>query len=161
MDKKKRKKFSWKRFKRIMKNLGKVFKEEILNFLNKIKNLSTPLKNILKIWILIFIIILVMLIVCNSNNKMIAKHQKIENAVKIAAQEFVKKEELYSSANQRLNVDMNVLLDNGFLDSSKVTDKTCNGYASIYWNEKKEEYVIESYINCKRYTTDGYKENKE
>ena len=92
----------------------------------------------------------------NSNKKTIAKHEKIQNEVKAAALDYVKEKKLYPTSNQKLRLNMEVLIENGNLYKDTLTDKTCVGYALVYFDEAKENYVIEPYISCKNYVTEGY-----
>ena len=39
-----------------------------------------------------------------------------------------------------------------------VANKTCNGFAVVYFNEEEEKFESKGYINCKKYTTKGYKD---
>ena len=46
--------------------------------------------------------------------------------------------------------------DYHYLNSDYVTDKTCRGYGLVYYDEEDSDYVVNSYINCKHYTTKNF-----
>ena len=41
-----------------------------------------------------------------------------------------------------------------------IKENKCEGFSVSYYDDKKEDYVINSYINCKKYTTRGYSDYK-
>jgi len=149
--KKKKSKFS-----RIMNEIGKSFTASINNLVKKFQKTSKEFKIILGVWVAVILIIVIVVAMVNSNKKTVAAHEKIQNEVKAAALDYVKEKKLYPTSNQKLRLNMEVLIENGNLYKDNLTDKTCVGYALVYFDESKENYVIEPYISCKNYITDGY-----
>ena len=151
---KKKKKSS--KFSRIMKEIGKSIVELFKKLIEKFKKTSKEFKILLVIWILVLIIIFVVLGIFKANKKSIAEHKKIENEIKKAALVYVEDKQLFPTSDQKLRLNMEVLIQNGNLYKDQVTDNTCVGYALIYHDEEKNTYVIEPYLSCKSYVTDGY-----
>lgn len=144
------------KFARIMNEIGNSFKETTEVLVKKFQKTSKEFKVILGVWVAVILIILIVIGMVNSNKKTVAKHEKIQNEVKAAALSYVKEKKLYPTSNQKLRLNMEVLLENGNLYKDAITDKTCVGYALVYFDEAKENYVIEPYISCKSYVTEGY-----
>ena len=44
--------------------------------------------------------------------------------------------------------------------AKELTDKSCSGFSLVYYDDVSEKYVTNSYINCSKYTTDGYSDYK-
>ncbi len=144
------------KFARIMKEIGNSFKATMQALVKKFQKTSKEFKIILGVWVAVILIIVIVLAMVNSNKKTVAKHEKIQNEVKAAALDYVKEKKLYPTSNQKLRLNMEVLLENGNLYKDALTDKSCVGYALVYFDEAKENYVIEPYISCKNYVTEGY-----
>ncbi len=157
MDKKntvKKKKSS--KFVRILKEIGKSIGESIKNFGKKFKNTTKEFKIILGIWVIVLVVVLIVVLSVKFNKANKLKHEKIENEIKIAAYDYVKEKQLDATSNQKLRLNMEIFIDNGNLSSKAITDDTCSGYALVYYDEDKSNYVIEPYISCKNYVTEGY-----
>ena len=156
MDKKSTTKNRKSKFVRILKEIGKSIVESLKNLGKKFKESSKEFKIILGIWILVLIVVLIVIfsVKFNRNNKI--KHEKIENEVKIAALAYVKDKQLDATSNQKLRLNMEIFIDDGYLYKESITDNTCSGYVLVYRDETKDSYEIEPYISCKNYVTDGY-----
>ena len=144
------------KFARVMKAIGDSILESLGNLVKKFKKTSKEFKILLGVWLAVILIIIIVVCMVNANKKTIAKHEKIQSEVKTAALDYVKEKKLYPTSNQKLRLNMEVLIENGNLYKDSISDKTCVGYALVYFDEAKENYVIEPYISCKNYVTEGY-----
>jgi hypothetical protein len=157
MDKKNtNKKTKKSKFVRILQEIGKSIVDSFKNFAKNFKKSSKEFKIILGIWIIVVIVVLVVLFSVKFNRSNKIKHEKIENEVKVAALAYVKDKKLDATANQKLRLNMEIFIDDGYLYKESITDNTCNGYVLVYYDEYKDNYEIEPYISCKNYVTDGY-----
>jgi hypothetical protein len=48
------------------------------------------------------------------------------------------------------------LKEEKYLSTTAIDDDTCDGFSVVYYDDDKSEYVIDSYLNCKRYTSKYY-----
>ena len=156
MDKKNTTKKRKSKFTRILKEIGKSFVESLKNIGKKFKESSKEFKIILGIWILVIVVVLIVIFSVKFNRSNKTKHEKIENEVKIAALAYVKDKQLDATSNQKLRLNMELFIDDGYLYKESITDNTCSGYVLVYRDESKDDYVIEPFISCKNYVTDGY-----
>ena len=157
MDKKNTSKKNKKsKFVRILKEIGKSIVDSFKNIEKKFKETSKEFKVILGIWIIVLIVILIVLFSVKFNKSNKVKHEKIENEIKVAALNYVKDKNLDATANQKLRLNMEIFIDDGYLYKESITDNTCSGYVLVYYDEYKDNYEIEPYISCKNYVTEGY-----
>ena len=47
-------------------------------------------------------------------------------------------------------------LEEKYLNSAILNDNTCEGVSVVYYDDNKNDYVVDSYLNCKRYTSKNY-----
>ena len=139
-------------------------KKDKENIFKKIKNsynkLSKKSKTILWVWIVLLLVITILIIVCNSNNKVTSSHSKLEEAMVVAAKQYAEDNDVHGTKEQELRIDLDELINSKYLNKKDVNDNTCIGYVSLYSTfDKKgiEKVTAKSYINCKKYTTEGYK----
>ena len=157
MDKRKTSKKTKKsKFVRILQEIGKSIAESFKNLVKKYKESSKEFKIILGIWIIVIVIVLIVLFSVKFNKSNKVKHEKIENEIKVAALNYVKDKKLDATSNQKLRLNMEIFIDDGYLYKESITDNTCSGYVLVYYDEYKDDYEIEPYISCKNYVTDGY-----
>ena len=90
----------------------------------------------------------------------LADYVKIENKVNDAALRYVKDNELYPLRANKLEVSLDMLKDFGYIRESEIEDSSCRGYAKVYYDTDTDSYTSTPYINCSKYTSEGYKENK-
>ena len=48
-----------------------------------------------------------------------------------------------------------MLLSND-LTEEDIAHKSCDGFSIVYYDDEQDEYVIDSYLNCKKYTSKNY-----
>lgn len=154
--KKNSKKRRRKSLKKIMKDLFKEIKAFVLNVCKKIKSLSKEIKIIVIVWIIIFVVVLFLILFCNSNKKVVMKHEVIEDSVNSAALEYAEARNLYPTEDQKLRLNIETLIESGNLTRKDINDDSCLGYALVYYDVENEKYEVKSYLSCKKYITDGY-----
>ena len=156
-EKKRRKKQSIKET--ISKFLKKVL-NQIKKIFNEFMNLPDHIRKIIYVWLIIILIFILLAIISSSNNNYLDKYKQLENDMNISALDYVKSNEIIPGEENKLRLDLNVLVDFNFLYEEKVFDKTCEGFSLIYYHETEEDYKISSYLKCKKYTTKGYSDYK-
>ena len=153
--KKSNKKKKRKSLKTIIKTILTNIKNFFVNIYIKFKKLPKKLQKLIILWLAIFIIIVVLIFFCGTNKKIVVNHEKMENDVVSAALDYVKTRELYPTKDQKMRLNINTLIENGDLYDDAV-DKSCIGYALIFYDEDKSDYNVKAYLSCKNYETDGY-----
>jgi hypothetical protein len=63
---------------------------------------------------------------------------------------------IYATIDKKITVDLAVLKEEKYLSTTAIDDDTCDGFSVVYYDDDKSEYVIDSYLNCKRYTSKNY-----
>lgn len=149
--KRKKKKFS---FKRIMKNIKREFKE----LWEKILAMPKQTKIIVGIWAGVLLIIVVLIIVGNSNKRFIEKYESIERSVDKAMLKYVTDNKYYGTKDAPIKMPVELLVDYG-VDGSLLDKLDCTGYSLSYYDDENETNVISSYIACVDYATNGYSDN--
>lgn len=157
---KKKKKLTLKRVKRILINVWKEIVQFFKSLYERFMELPKNIRYIIYIWVGVIAIILVIIIATTTNNKYLDKYELIEGDMNKAMLDYVQENELYPLSESKLKIDVNVLIDYNYLSESDIADNKCEGFSIAYYNEDKEDYVINSYLNCKNYTTKGYSDYK-
>ena len=142
-------------FKHLFKKIIASFKEKIDGF-NK---LSNKVKLVILIWFIVFVLLIAFIIVGNANRKHNEDYANIEAKITQAMEDYAKKNNIYATENNPIVFDTSAFI----LDEEAFGDKKCIGYSVVYNSDSvddKVEYTVKTYINCKDYTTKGYKENR-
>ena len=147
----------WKRIKRF----GRLFVEEVKELWNKFMNLPKRVKTIIYIWGAVLLIILIIIVAGHSNNVFLGDYKRLEEKMNEAALTYVQGYSLYMSKDNRLNLNLEVLKKEKLIDDEDISDKSCEGFSLVYYDDLNAEYVVDSYINCDKYTTEGYSDNKQ
>lgn len=153
MNKKKKKRFTLKKVKKIINN----FFVEVKEFIGKI---PAKVKIVIVIWLVIFLLLLFMIFASNANKKFLNEYYNIESKMNDSALKYVTQKEIYPTNSKPLKLSLDTLIDFKYLDSQLLDNKVCQGYSVIYYNDVDKDYVVNSYLNCTKYTSDGYNENK-
>ena len=159
----KKKKFSIKGFKKLLRVLSAKLNKLFSDALSYIKNAPRYVLIIAAVWFIILLCLLLLIFFCNSNNKKLAMYDAVVNEMNVAALDYVISEEIYPASNRPIKVTLEELVTRSYYNDSKVSiPETCSGYSVVFYNEAKEvenqsdKYFVESYINCKDFTSDDY-----
>ncbi len=168
MEKKVNKRKNWtKKVKRSILRLLRNFVTWIKGLYNNFMNLPKKIRLIIGVWVIVILLIVIFIIAGSANNKFLNKYKEYEKTVNEAALNYVKENKIYPLEDNKLILDINALIDNNYLSSKDIDDKTCEGFAVIYVkgdvtveNEANAEFNINTYLNCDKYTTEGYSDYK-
>lgn len=139
-------------FKKIGKKLCLIWKAIVESY----NNLAPKAKKIVTLWGIILLVIILFVVFSAINGSRIRKYKAIEKNVDAAMLDYVKTNDLHGSKEDRIKIDINVLLDESYLYDEGITDNKCEGYSTSYYDNEEKEFVTESYINCKNYITIGF-----
>lgn len=156
----KKKKFTLKKVKKVFVNLFNAIGNKVKALWKKFKSLPNTTKYIIYVWAIIFILIVVLILVSNSNNGFLKDYKNLEKALNAGALDYVETNSLYPVKDNKLKLDLEFLLEDNYVYAEDVKDKTCSGFALVHYNDETKEYVVSSYINCEKYTTEGYNDYK-
>lgn len=157
----KKKKMTFKRVKRIFKNVCTEIANYFVSLWKKFMNLPKYVRNIAMVWVVVLLIIIIIIIASTSNNKHLDEYYKLENIISESTLDYVKDKKIYPVKDSKLKLDMDVLEEYGNLNSKKLKEKSCKGFSLSYYDEEKDDYVIKSYISCDKYMTKDYKDYKD
>lgn len=149
-----------------IKNLNKLKKvvnkicDKIVRLIKKMYDnfMTIPLniRKVIYIWCAVVLVIILLVGFSSANTSFLNKYKDMENVMNVSALDYVESNKLYPVKDNKLKIDLNLLKDYNYIYSSDITDKSCEGFSVVYYNDIKKEYVINSYINCDNYTTKGY-----
>lgn len=158
--KKTKKKFTLKKVKKIFVNLireiGNLFKGLYAKFMK----LSAATRTITCVWLVIAVLLIGLVFAGSSNSKFLGTYSELENKMNDAAVNYLREYKLYPLSTNKEKIDLQLLLNFSTLSEADIFDDTCVGYSIGYYDEDSEDYVAKSYLNCKKYTTEGYSKNK-
>ena len=147
----------WKKFKRNFKKFCIGIKNFFVRCYQNFMKLSKTVRIIIGVWVAVLLVILILVIASNANNKKLKEYAEIEQKLNDAAILYVENSGLNKpTVSTKLKLDAQGLIDMGYVDKSLFEGKLCKGYSIIYYDENGENPVVGSYLNCKNYTTKDY-----
>ena len=139
-------------FARLFKKIGLFFKKSYNSFMK----LKPYIRYIIYVWTIIILILIIFIFVSKSNNEYINKYKTYENNFKNISLEYVKEKKVYPTKEKPIKLSLDMLKAYGYISSNDIEDKSCVGYSMVYYDDEHEDYNIKTYINCDKYTTEGY-----
>ena len=134
----------------------KFIKNFVVDLYKKFMELPKKVRYIIGVWVVV-VILLVSFIACsNSSKKFYEKYTLFEQNISARALEYVKDRGIYATQDHKLVLDLEILKEENYIGGSELIDNTCEGISVIYYNDEKDEYVIDSYVNCDDYTSKNY-----
>lgn len=156
----KRKKFTLKKVKKAIVNLFKKISNKIKSLYKQFMSLPSHIRKIIYVWGIVILLILLLALISTNNTEHLNKYANIEAEMNKSALDYVKTNNIIPGEENKLRLDLNVLKDFDYIYDDVITDSTCEGFSLVYYKEETSDYVINSYINCKKYTTKGYSDYK-
>ncbi len=156
-----KKKNSFKKIKKIFRNIGRAFVEVVKEFKDSFMKMSKKVRYIIGVWGVILVILLFLIVGSNSNAKFLEKYSVMEDEMNTAAINYATKNQLYPTIDSKLRLDYDLLKDYKYLSTDYLVDDNCSGFVLVYRSEETNKYVANSYLNCNHYTTKGYNDYKE
>lgn len=160
MVKKRKKKFSLKKVKKFFINLWEKIRDFVVSLLKQFLSLPKKIRYIIYVWAAVVVLVIIIIVASSTNNKYLSKYKEIEEDINYATSIYVKENALFPLQENKLKLDINVLLDENLMYDDDINENKCEGFSVSYYDENQEDYVINSYINCKKYTTRGYSDYK-
>lgn len=142
------------------KKLGKLFVEEVKNLWNKFMSLSKTVRSIVYIWCGVVLVVLVIIVAGHSNNEFLSDYKSLEEKMNDATIDYVQGYRVYRGYDNKLKLDLEVLKEEKLITDDDIADKSCEGFSIVYYDDIDAEYHVDSYINCSKYTTEGYNDYK-
>jgi hypothetical protein len=153
----KRKKMPFK--KKVKRTFKKIIRAIVLlatNLYERFMSLSKTVRYIIGVWALVFVVIIVLIIGSNRTAAKMAKYHEFEADLGEAAYSYVNELGIYPNKDKKMILDLDMLLDNNYMSKDYVFDDTCRGFSAVYYDVENKDYVVDSYLNCKHYTTKGF-----
>lgn len=135
----------WKSIKRIAKQLKDKFME-----------LPKKIRMIIYVWAVVLLLLIIFIAATSGAKNFYAKYNTYESNISEATLKYIKDKNIYTTSDKKIIVDLAVLKEENYVSSLQIDDDTCDGISVVYYDDQKDEYVIESYLNCKRYTSKYY-----
>lgn len=145
--------------KKFIKNLKKLWlaiKNFVIGLYKKFMELPKKVRYVIGIWVLVVVVLLVFIGGADGTNKFYSKYAAYEEAITKKALIYVNQNNIYATVDNKLIVDLEVLKENKLITDADIDDDTCEGISVVYYDDEKDDYVINSYLNCKKYTSKNY-----
>ncbi len=156
----KKKKFSFKKVKRLFKKIVFSIFNFFENLYHKFMNLKDYIRYIIYVWTGVLLVIIILIVISISNSKYKSDYIEIEKKINEASLLYVQQNELYPLRENKLRLSTDMLIDLGYLNKVFIKDETCTGFSEVYYDGDDDTYYSNAYINCKKYTSDGYLDKK-
>lgn len=158
-----KKKISFNKIKKVLKNVLLFLRKKLIDFKKRIIAMPAYIRGIVIVWSVILLVVIGLIVFCNVNNKSLKEYDLVVEEMNKSALEFIIDKELYAASDKPIIVTLDELVVNAYYnDNVAPIPKTCTGYSVIFYNSNKvvenenDKYSIESYINCKDYTSKDY-----
>ena len=156
----KKKKFTLKKVKKLFVSAIKGIGKKISKLRDKFRALPNTAKYIIYVWSAIFVLVIFLILISSNNNKFLKDYKNLEKTMNAGVLDYVETNSLYPVKDNKLKVDLEFMLEENYVYAKELTDKSCSGFSLVYYDDVSEKYVTNSYINCSKYTTDGYSDYK-
>lgn len=135
----------WNYIKRFLKNLKDKFME-----------LPKKVRLVIYVWAVVLLLLLIFIEATSSSKKFFNKYSTFESNVSAAALEYVKDKNIFATIDKKVHVELAILREEKYVDATDIDDNTCEGVSVIYYDDSKSEYVVDTYLNCDKYTSKYY-----
>lgn len=158
-------------FKEKMKRAFKKFcvrsKKFFIKIWNYIKKFSKYLKDkfmalpvkvrlVIYVWAAVLLVLLIFIGATGSSKKFFNKYSTFEANVSAAALEYVKDKNIFATIDKKIHIELAVLKEEKYVNATDIDDNTCEGVSVVYYDDSKSEYVVDTYLNCDKYTSKYY-----
>ena len=158
--KKKKKKFTLKKVKKLFLTLWKKVLEKLKDLKDKFMALPVITRKIIYIWSGVVVIVFILIFASYNNGVLLDKYYSMEKEMNASALDYVETNELYPVIGSKLKLDLEVMKEYNYIYEEDIADNSCEGFSLVYYDDIDKEYVIDSYVNCNKYTTKGYADYK-
>lgn len=158
----KKKKIFKKNIKKVLSTIKKPFK----GLINKINKMNHTTKVILLVWIVIILLILFMALLVGLSKNNRTKYYEMEDKLYDATLNYVSNENVYPTKENKAYIPLESLIVGNYATKKVFTDNVdrdkdgnddlCKGYSVVYYNGEEEQYSIESFVSCDKYTSKYY-----
>lgn len=153
--KKKIRKF-WIKTKKLCIKIWDYIKKVVKQLKDKFMELPKKIRMIVYVWGAVLVVLLLFILATSSSKKFYNKYSTFEDNLSAATLRYVMDKKIYATIDKKITVDLAVLKEEKYLSTIAIDDNTCDGFSVVYYDDDKSEYVIDSYLNCKRYTSKYY-----
>jgi hypothetical protein len=158
----KKKKIFKKNIKKVLSTIKKPFK----GLVNKINKMNNTTKVILLVWIVIILLILFMALLVGLSKNNRTRYYEMEEKLYDATLNYVTNENVYPTKENKAYIPLESLIVGNYASKKVFTDNVdrdkdgnddlCKGYSVVYYNGEEEQYSIESFVSCDKYTSKYY-----
>lgn len=141
-----------KSFKKLLTNI----KELCIELWDKFMILPAKVRMVICVWLIVIVLVLGFIGISNGSKKFYAKYDQFEKNVSDRALQYIKEKNYFATKDNKIKVNLETLKEEGYVDITHISDETCEGITVVYYDDYKEDYVIDTYLNCKRYTSKNY-----
>ena len=113
------------------KGLLKKIQEFFTNVYNKFMELPKKNRIIIILWCVILLFLIIIIVVSNINNSYLSTYTKLEKDLKSAALKYSEDKDLYGINSQKVRLEMEILVESGYLELEDKQEDSCVGYALV------------------------------
>ena len=152
--------------KKKMKKIGLYIKKPFSVIRNKLNKMNQTTKVVVLVWVVVILLISFMALlvgVSKSNREM---YYDMEEKLYNATLSYVTQQNVYPTSENKAYIPVESLIIDNYVTKKDFTDRVdrdkdgsndlCKGYSVVYYNGEEEQYSIESFISCDKYTSKYY-----
>lgn len=147
---------SFNKLKKLFARLCKLILKMLKSLKDKFMDLPKKARLIIYVWAIIIVLLLLLIVATGSSKKFYNKYASYESNISAAALSYVKDNNIFTTIDKKIIVDLAVLKSENYISDTTISDESCDGFSVIYYDDAKSEYIVDSYLNCKRYTSKYY-----
>lgn len=165
------------KIKEINKKKKSIFKSEVKKTLNKVKKffsskcdavkkMNKSTKAIILVWVLVVLVVGLMALLVGISTSNREMYHEMEDLLYEGTMSYVTESNVYPTVENKAYIPLESLILGNHVDESKFLDKVdkdkdgkkdlCKGYSIVYYNGEEEQYSVETFVSCNKYTSKYY-----
>ena len=144
-----------KKIKKLLKPI-KVLKQ-------KFEDMNKSTKAIILVWVVVLLVIVFLSLLVSLSNSNRVKYYEMEEKLYEGTLAYVTAENVYPTSDNKAYIPVESLILDGYVKKKDFTDTVdkdkdgsndlCKAYSIVYYNGDEEQYSIESFVSCNKYTS--------
>ena len=134
----------WNKVKKLLKKIWNIIKKTAIALKDRFMKLPRKIRMVIYVWCAVIVILFMFIGITNGTNRFYAKYTDIEAVISSKALKYVKDNNYFATKDNKLKIDLQTLIEEKYLNSAILNDNTCEGVSVVYYDDNKDDYVVDS-----------------
>lgn len=152
--------------KKKLKKMGAMVKKPFKAIADKVNKMNQTTKVVVLVWVVVILLISFMALLVGLSKSNREMYYDMEEKLYNATLNYVTEQNVYPTSENKAYIPVESLIIDNYVTKKDFTDRVdrdkdgskdlCKGYSVVYYNGEEEQYSIESFISCDKYTSKYY-----